>query len=192
MEVCFLALGPPTQMDSAVSIIRNVEAHASGGVLYHLVVDKPTDDLRRQMQARAAWRGLPLKRVRLHDVRQMAPADAALYSKLKSTATGPGPLYLYKPLLHLVLPKRIARVIVLDTDLFLFSDIRGLWNEFEHFGPREYIGVAVEQAPTYQEARALGGLNFNGGVQLLALQKMRASAEYAALMKRTPSGAGRT
>ena len=73
---------------------------------------------------------------------------------------------------------------MLDTDLFLFSDIRGLWNEFEHFGPREYIGVAVEQAPTYQEARALGGLNFNGGVQLLALQKMRASAEYAALMKR--------
>ena len=63
-------------------------------------------------------------------------------------------------------------------------DIRGLWNEFEHFGPREYIGVAVEQAPTYQEARALGGLNFNGGVQLLALQKMRASTEYAALMKR--------
>ena len=184
VEVCFLALGPPTQMDSAVSIIRNVEAHASGGVLYHLVVDKPTDDLRRQMQARAAWRGLPLKRVRLHDVRQMAPADAALYSKLKSTATGPGPLYLYKPLLHLVLPKRISKIIVLDTDLFLFSDIRGLWNEFEHFGPREYIGVAVEQAPTYQEARALGGLNFNGGVQLLALQKMRASAEYAALMKR--------
>jgi hypothetical protein len=37
------------------------------------------------------------------------------------SATGPGPIYLWKPLFHLVLPRDIRRVIVLDTDLFFFS-----------------------------------------------------------------------
>ena len=184
IEVCFLAMGKPTQVDYAVSIIRNIEAHAANDVRYHMLVDKPPAPLEAQMRARAVWRGLPMERIRLQSVLDMSESAKTLYKALSATATGPGGLYLYKPLLHLVLPRSVPRVIVLDTDLFLFSDIRGLWNEFEHFGPREYIGVAVEQAPTYQEARALGGLNFNGGVQLLALQKMRSSAEYAALMKR--------
>ena len=51
----------------------------------------------------------------------------AFYRALSRTATGPGPIYLYKPLLHLVLPSWLSHVIVLDTDLFLFSDIAGLW-----------------------------------------------------------------
>ena len=36
--------------------------------------------------------------------------------------------------------------------------------------------------------RALGGLGFNGGVQLLALDVMRASAHYATLMERYAAG----
>ena len=42
IEVCFLALGRPTQVDYAVSIIRNIEVHSSSDVRYHLLVDKPT------------------------------------------------------------------------------------------------------------------------------------------------------
>ena len=45
------------------------------------------------------------------------------------------------------------------------------------------IGVAEEPCPSYQEVRALGGLGFNGGVQLLDLGKMRASEHYANLME---------
>ena len=93
-----------------------------------------------------------------------------LYRDLAATATGPGSIYLYKPLLHLFLPNAIARVVVLDTDIFLFSDLALLHGHFADFDARQLIGLAVEQCPSYNEVRALGGASFNGGVQLLALQ----------------------
>ena len=102
IDVCFLALGPPTQIDFSVSIIRNIEAHSSLPVRYHLLVDRPRKELRAQMHARAAWKGVPKRMVSLHSVKRLGVATKALYKGLASTATGPGPIYLYKPLLHLV------------------------------------------------------------------------------------------
>ena len=52
------------------------------------------------------------------------------------------------------------------------------------------IGVAAEQCPSYQEVRALGGLGLNGGVQLLALDAMRASPHYTSLMHGYAAAAG--
>ena len=235
MDVCFLALGAARQMDASTSIIRNIEAQTSKRVRYHLLVDKPRAQLHAQMQSSVtAWRGVPKSKLHLHSVRRLSPETKALYDgghfwfrllersmylivltrarykRLASSATGPGPIYLYKPLLHLVLPRWLEKVIVLDTDIFLFSDIAQLWAAFARFGPSELIGVAEEQAPatlaraltpalirapaptqtpcpeeqapSYQEVRALGGFGVNGGVQLLALDKMRASASYAARM----------
>jgi hypothetical protein len=184
IDVCFLALGPPKQMDASTTIIRNIEAHRSNStVRYHLLVDKPTRVLRKEMRYRAAWRGVPKRAVSLHSIAELPPAVRALHSRLSRTATGPGPLYLWKPLLHLVLPRSVSRVIVLDTDIFLFEDIAGLARQFDAFAPGELLGVAPEQAPSYQEVRALGGVGFNGGVQLLALEEMRRSAHYKALME---------
>jgi hypothetical protein len=183
VDVCFLALGAPTQIDMSVSIIRNIEAQSvNSTVSYHLLVDKSPSELRQEMQQRAVWRGLPIDRVHLHTVADIPRKVRDLYRRLSHSATGPGPIYLYKPLLHLVLPKSLSRVIVLDTDLFLFEDLLGLWREFDRFRPGELLGVAAEQCPSYQEVRSLGGLGFNGGVQLLALAEMRASSHYADLM----------
>jgi len=224
VEVCFLAMGKPTQVDYAVSIIRNIEAHAANDVRYHMLVDKPPAPLEAQMRARAVWRGLPMERIRLQSVLDMSESAKTLYKALSATATGPGGLYLYKPLLHLVLPRSVPRVIVLDTDLFAFASLRGLWDLFGRFETPQLIGLAQarpphtrppmpptqppapphgsrqlrerasssprvpapsrgartrqEQCPSYQEVRALGGRGFNGGVQLLALDKMRASRHY--------------
>ena len=89
---------------------------------------------------RPKWRGVPKRRVFLHTISDISYDAKILYAKLSRTATGPGPIYLYKPLLHLVLPTWLSHVIVLDTDLFFFSDIRGLWEEFRHFGPTELLG----------------------------------------------------
>ena len=138
VDVCFLALGKPTQIDFSTSIIRNIEAQAVNSTArYHLLVDKSVRELRREMQTRTAWRGVPKRRVFLHSVADIAPKATALYRRLCRHATGPGPIYLYKPLLHLVLPVSVSRIIVLDTDLFLFEDIGGLWAQFDRFGPRE-------------------------------------------------------
>lgn len=222
VEVCFLAMGKPTQVDYAVSIIRNIEAHAANDVRYHMLVDKPPAPLEAQMRARAVWRGLPMERIRLQSVVDISGSARAMYTALRATATGPGGLYLYKPLLHLVLPRTVPRVIVLDTDLFVFASLRGLWDLFGRFDTPQLIGLAQarpphirppmppthppvrrrmpaascvctqhrprgagtwqEQCPSYQEVRALGGRGFNGGVQLLALDKMRASPHYGQLL----------
>jgi hypothetical protein len=184
VDVCFLALGPPKQMDASTTIIRNIEAQSTNStVRYHLLVDKPVRTLRREMHTRAAWRGVPKRRVELHSLLDVPASAHAAHRRLSRTATGPGAIYLWKPLLHLVLPAAVERVIVLDTDVFVFEDIGGLWAQFDAFGEGELLGVATEQAPSYQEVRALGGLGFNGGVQLLALREMRASAHYAALVE---------
>ena len=123
VEVCFLAMGKPTQVDYAVSIIRNIEAHAANDVRYHMLVDKPPAPLEAQMRARAVWRGLPMERIRLQSVVDMSESAKTLYKALSATATGPGGLYLYKPLLHLVLPRSVPRVIVLDNDCVVLRNI---------------------------------------------------------------------
>tara|TARA_B110001452_G_scaffold41582_1_gene31859 strand:- start:2143 stop:3393 length:1251 start_codon:yes stop_codon:yes gene_type:complete len=184
IEVCFLAMGKPTQVDYAVSIIRNIEAHAASDVRYHMIVDKPPAPLAAQMRQRSVWRGLPMDRVRLQTIADMPSEARTLYKALSKTATGPGPLYLFKPLLHLVLPESVKRVIVLDTDLFLFTNLRGMWDLFGRFDAQQLIGLAQEQCPSYQEVRALGGRGYNGGVQLLHLERMRNSKPYEALMWR--------
>ena len=130
------------------------------------------------------WQGVPRTRLWLHAERDLASSTRKLWSALSSQATGPGPLYLYKPLLHLILPTWVERVIVLDLDVFFFRDVSLLWRRFATFAPSEVIGLAEEQCPSYQEARALGGRGFNGGVQLLELRRMRASRLYAEALRR--------
>ena len=147
VEVCFLAMGKPTQVDYAVSIIRNIEAHAANDVRYHMLVDKPTAPLEAQMRERAVWRGLPMDRVRLQSVVDISASAKKMYKALSATATGPGGLYLYKPLLHLVLPRTVPRVIVLDTDLFVFASLRGLWDLFGRFDTPQLIGLAQARPP---------------------------------------------
>ena len=99
-------------------------------------------------------------------------AAQALHERYTKLTHGPGSVYMYKPLLHHLLPPSMDRALVLDTDLYLPSrafDLAGLWDEFEAFPPEAALGLALEQQPTYEH---LGG-GFNGGVQLLHLARMR-------------------
>lgn len=41
VEICFLALGEPKQIDRSVTIIRNIRALAQVAVRFHLLVDRP-------------------------------------------------------------------------------------------------------------------------------------------------------
>ena len=185
VEICFLALGPAVQMDRSATVIRNIDAHSQrrNAVRYHLLVDQSPSMLRARMRLfGSTWRGISRRRVLLHSVNDAPPVARQLYKQLSRTATGPGPIYLYKPLLHLVLPPWLTKLIVLDTDLFVTADVAGLWAEFARFSPTALLGLAAEQCPSYQQVRALGGFGLNGGVQLLHLARMRRSARYAELL----------
>ena len=188
IHICFLATVQKNfqlqlnVFDAASSTIRNIETVSADkeSLRYHLVVTSPP--AHGTLTDSWVFRDVPLERIELHAVSEFEPELRELHRQLSSTATGPGGIYLWKPLLHLVL--KVPRVIVLDTDIFVFEDVRKLWNEFDAFLPDQLIGLATEQAPTYLEARALGGVGFNGGVQLLKLKRMRRSKDYHAIIQR--------
>ncbi len=183
VHVCFVAMGGSSRLDPATAIIRNIEAMSAEPELmrYHLIVtERIADDL---VRTRPAWRGVPLERTHQHPLSRISGEARKLHARISATATGPGPIYLWKPLLYLILHS-VPRVIVLDTDVFIVEDIRRLWDVFDSFGSNQLIGLVEEQAPTYMEARALGGVGFNGGVQLLKLRKMRKSKEYSGIVER--------
>jgi hypothetical protein len=126
------------------------------------------------------------------------PADAAeLHRQYIRRTHGPGSIYMYKTLLHKLLPAELERVLVLDTDLYIPAphDLRGLYAEFDAFPPSAVLGVANEQQPTYWPT--FGKLaGSNGGVQLQHLARMRDTsdpngpgARYAAELARCATGA---
>lgn len=69
----------------------------------------------------------------------LAGRAKCLYMKLRKLAHGPGPEYLYKPLLPWILPRFVLQAIILDTDTIVLRDIYWLWSEFRNFG-RAVIG----------------------------------------------------
>lgn len=107
--------------------------------------------------------------------------------------------YFYLSLfMHKLLPQTISRLIILDTDLIIKSDITKLYTLFENFTHANIIGLARENQPTYRymfyefrlanphtrvgEPPPYGLTGFNSGVVLLDLAKMRKSAEYNAFL----------
>lgn len=152
VDIAFVALRQRLQADVAAPVFRNIEATARRphSLRYHLLTDEQPAALRSRM---GTWPGVPLERLWVHPVRELPRAALALHGRLSSQATGPGPVYLWKPLLHLALPAWVERVIVLDLDIFLFSDIAELWRLFGAFSRDQLIGLAEEQCPSYQEAR---------------------------------------
>ena len=96
---------------------------------------------------------------------------------MRRISHGPGPQYLYKPLLHFLLPT-VKRLILLDTDTIVLQPIGELWAHFGRFPSGAVLGVANEQTNMYQRASGWTEVGKNGGVQLLDLHAMRASTEY--------------
>ncbi|KAL1499867.1 hypothetical protein AB1Y20_012550 [Prymnesium parvum] len=118
---------------------------------------------------------------------RLPPRAQCVYDSLSRLAHGPGPQYLYKPLLPWVLPPHVHKLIVLDTDVVVLRDMQRLWGEFDSFG-KALIGIANEQSLLYQRESGWRAVGKNGGVQLLDLQAMRMSAEYAAALDYVGSG----
>ena len=114
---------------------------------------------------------------------QLPPRAQCLYDGMRRISHGPGPQYLYKPLLHWVLPRDVKRLILLDTDVVMVRDVRELHAEFRAFGTA-VLGVGNEQSNLYGK----GGAGKNGGVQLLDLEGMRREPLYDAVLDRVASG----
>lgn len=85
-------------------------------------------------------------------------------------------------LLKLILPDvmREDRVLVLDTDVTVLSDVYPLWKMFEKFSNGQLLGLVENQSNWYVKALSYGqrpwpalGRGFNTGVMLMHLRRLR-------------------
>lgn len=134
-----------------------------------------------------------LERAGIRAIRLAQPPPAyarCVHDGLRRLATHAGPTYLFKPLLHWLLPRDMHRLLLLDIDVAIVRDLRPLWAQFERFDQRAVLGIVREQSLLYQigSGGALEGLN--GGVQLMDLDAMRASREYNEELAFFASGRG--
>jgi len=187
----------PTCLPSQQLSLHTVD-DADDGIMHVAFYDtRPRSKLKLDGMLRAAAL-LNSSRVRFHAL-LMYPRDIpgmrvtklklpkegeCLYQNLRRLAHGPGPQYLYKPLLHWVFPPDVKRVVVLDSDVVVLRPLEMLWAEFDRFSPSALLGIANEQSSLYA-SHAIGK---NGGVQLLHLQRMRGSTRYAQALDQYASG----
>jgi hypothetical protein len=111
-----------------------------------------------------------------------------LHEGLRRLATGPGRMYLVKPLLHLILPATIRKLVLIDTDIVIVRPVAGLWAQFERFGSGAVVGMSYDFHERFPPKSNMSFVTRNGGVQLLNLKAMRASAEYNRLLDHHASG----
>ncbi|CAL1541060.1 unnamed protein product, partial [Lymnaea stagnalis] len=104
------------------------------------------------------------------------------------------PLFYISIVLHEIMPKSVSKMILLDADLYITSDISKLYSLFDHFQPEQAVGMARDNQPVYRnllwEFRKKnprtrvgdpppdGLTGFNSGVVLLDLDKLRNSSRY--------------
>jgi len=104
------------------------------------------------------------------------------------------PLFVIPASLHRILDHNISRLIMLDTDLLLETDINHLFMLFQKMSSNQLMGLAREQQPVYwhvlsefREYRSnvmIGGppptgiTGFNSGVKLMNLHAMRKNKLY--------------
>lgn len=101
-------------------------------------------------------------------------------------------LFYVVPFYHLVFPEDLEKLVVLDIDLEIKTDLSKLHNEFNNFQEGQGIGLANDQTPHYRsllsefrkfnpetQAGEVGFYQgFNTGVALYNLAVMRASDTY--------------
>ncbi|KAK7889346.1 hypothetical protein WMY93_024906 [Mugilogobius chulae] len=101
--------------------------------------------------------------------------------------------------MHLIMPENLTHIVQLDLDLKYKTNIRDLFQEFDHFPPEAVIGITREMQPVYRhtfwqyrkenpqtkvgEPPPDGLPGFNSGVMLLDLGAMRTSALYNQLLR---------
>jgi len=135
IDICYLVLRDnedATRLNGTLRAMRNIDAFAPGGrARYHIVTDEPPNSTVRLSLCRLLGPASPLGgRVHLYSLSQ-APKEAHdLMAQLRLLTRGPGYTYLWKNLLHYVLPSAVRRVLLLDADIMVSAPIAELWSHF--------------------------------------------------------------
>lgn len=183
--------------------LTSLFARSSAPLHLRLVTDRASQEVARQVLTDASAESSVSILVDLLDVEDVASPLEEMVSYLQPHFSNPfgyyqGALFFLSMGLHRVF--HMARILLLDVDLELRSDIALLHSHFRRFPPRAVVGIAQEQQPVYRhvfhkfhkehpetrcgEPPPEGHPGFNSGVVLLDLDRMRSSREYAELSSR--------
>ena len=189
MHVAYLSIGRSSALAAKRAVftfaaVAHIERVAKAlPVIYHLVTREGTKEMRRRLcQDQKVSPLHAAGKIHLHSLQKAPVAAAQMHAKLEALASGNGRMYLWKNVLHLLLPKWLPRVMFLDADLFFVSDPTLLWRQFDLFAAGQHIGMAVEESWSRQEVYLQGGVSFNSGVLLMDLDGLRQSQLYANLL----------
>ena len=177
VQIVFLVTGgDKKRVASAEHLARHLRRPGEAPISFHLVTDK-------------AWPSEMVEGWAIPHLLSSMPAAALdLHANFSKITHGPGSIYMWKPLLPWLLPASITRVMVLDADLVLTRSVHELWAQFDAFSAGAAVGLAREQAPSYEKLGPEAGVN--GGVQLLHLGRMRnADGAYQRELRRCATGA---
>jgi hypothetical protein len=158
-------------MEAAASLIRRTATTSAARLRLHAIIMHPSAKVLQ------GWRYTSL--------RSMPAVARCLYAGLSRISHGPGPQFLYKPLLHYLMPADVRRLILLDTDVAVVADIGALHAQFARMAPSAVVGLVPEQTVKLYPPPLCG---LNGGVQLLQLERMRSSVTYAKALDQLASG----
>jgi len=158
---------------TVVTLIKSILFYRHHPVHFHFITDLPSKNVMETLFD--TWK-LPQVTVDFYLSETVVDDVGWIPNKHYSGIYG-----LLKLTLPKVLPSKLAKVIVLDTDVTLATDISGLWQLFSDFQPQEALGLVENQSDWYIPGKlwkshspwpALGR-GFNTGVILMDLAKLR-------------------
>ncbi|XP_065205204.1 xylosyl- and glucuronyltransferase LARGE2s-like [Planococcus citri] len=158
---------------SFVTLVKSLLFYRKNPLHFHIVTDHVANVVLNTLFK--TW-NVPQLEITLYSADQVTSDVAWIPNKHYSGIYG-----LLKLTLVKVLPKDLAKVIVLDTDVTFATDIAELWTLFHKFNSQQALGLVENQSNWYlgkiwrkhRPWPALGR-GFNSGVMLLNLIKLRA------------------
>ncbi|CAJ1060725.1 xyloside xylosyltransferase 1 [Xyrichtys novacula] len=188
-----------------LSMVKHARFLEGEVLVLHFVSDPASKELGERMLQEFLFDATFKYEVLFHDVealtQKLYPIVEAMQQHFSS---GSGAYYsdaifFLSVAMHHIMPESLTRILQLDLDLKYRTNIRDLFQEFDHFPPGAVIGITREMQPVYRhtfwqyrkenpqarvgEPPPEGLPGFNSGVMLLDLGAMRASALYNQLLK---------
>ncbi|XP_050448704.1 xylosyl- and glucuronyltransferase LARGE1-like isoform X2 [Cataglyphis hispanica] len=163
-----------------VTVMKSILFYRTNPLHFHLLVDEIA---RRTLSTLFQTWDLPHVNVTFYGAEVWMPKVSWIPNTHYSGLYG---------LLKLILPDAMKedRVLVLDTDVTVMSDVYSLWKMFENFSAVQTLGLIENQSNWYVKALSYGqrpwpalGRGFNTGVMLMHLRRLR-DGKFASLWER--------
>ncbi|KAK4319840.1 hypothetical protein Pmani_009257 [Petrolisthes manimaculis] len=159
---------------SVVTLLKSLLFYRRNPLHFHMIADARAQVVLHTLFT--SW-NVPHVEVSFYLTDNLAPEVSWVPNKHYSGVFG-----LMKLTLNKALPSWLDKVLVLDTDITVATDIAELWNLFSKFSPKQYLGLVENQSDWYlgklwksHRPWPAAGRGYNTGVILIRLDVMRQS-----------------